>query len=327
MNYEDKKEDVEISLSYIFNVLKEKWIFVLLITAVFGAVGAVYNSTRPVIYSSEAMYTVFALNAGDSNTIVNGSAPTISALTSQQISMSRVYKDTYAQDIAQNNTLLRTLRLWLIAKYGYTDETAPSQRQLPSMFKIVNDPEEYFAFSITVSTSSLELTDDLNRALASIVDGSYTDDPMYPAYVAYFNAVTPIAANADKEAIATFTAGLKAAGVAVETEAEALAIADNMRDIQSRISDPAPYYMLDTCYVGAFVEDTAIYCRDLSEQPTAVAMSLTYTLAAAAIGLILSCVFFILLRVFDTRIRTEEDLRKVCPYPVLGAIPAMHSKN
>lgn len=327
MNYEDKKEDMEISLSYIFNVLKEKWILILLITALFGAIGTAYTATRPETYSAEAMYTVFALNAGESNTIVNGSAPTISALTSQQISMSRVYKDTYAQDIAQNNTLLRTLRLWLIARYGYTDETAPKQQQLSSMFKIVNDTEEYFAFSVTVSTSSLELTDHMNRALATILDGSYTDDPIYPAYVAYFNGVMPIEATADAEAVATFIAGLKAVGVSVENESDALAIAENMRDIRSRIADPSPYYMLDTCYVGAFVEDTAIYCRDLSEKPSTDGMSVTYVLAAAAIGFFLSFLFFILLRIFDTRIRTEEDLRKICPYPVLGVIPAMHSKN
>ncbi len=327
MDYEEKKDNAEISLSFVFNALKEKWIYILLTTAIFAAAGAAYAASRPETFSSEAMYTVFALNAGESNTIVNGSAPTISALTSQQISMSRVYKDTYAEDIAQNSTLLRTLRLWLITRYGYTDETAPKHQQLSTMFKIINDTEEYFAFSATITTPSYQLTDDINRALASIVDGSYTKDPMYPAYVAYFNGVLPLAASADAEDILGFMASLKVAGIEVETEEEALALAENMRSIQSRLPDPSPYYLPDTCYVGAFVEDTAIFCRDISEKPSVNNMSIPYVLVATMIGFVLACAFFTLLRIFDTRIRTEEDLRKICPYPVLGVIPAIHTKN
>lgn len=328
MEYEVKNDDVEISLTYIFQVLKEKWLLILLITAVFGGIGAVYTASRPVTYSSQAMYTTFALSPGDNETMINGMAPTISALTSQQISMSRVYKDTYVQDIASNNTLRRTLRLWLIAKYGYTAETVPSQTALAGMFKLTNDTEEYFAFSITVSTNAIKLTDDINRALSEIIVGSYTSDEIYPAYVAYFNGVTPIAeTTTDSVLIAEFASRLTKAGVKVETEEEALAIAAGMREIQSRIDDPTPYLGLDTCYVGAFVENTAIYCRDLSEKPTTVGMSVTYIMLAAVIGCALSAIFFVLLRLFDTRIRTEEDLRKVCPYPVLGVIPAMHAKK
>lgn len=47
----------------------------------------------------------------------------------------------------------------------------------------------------------------------------------------------------------------------------------------------------------------------------------------AIMGLVVSCAFFIIIAIFDNKIRSEDDLTQAFELPVYGSVPTINSKN
>lgn len=88
-------------------------------------------------------------------------------------------------------------------------------------------------------------------------------------------------------------------------------------DIANAIADVAPGV------ISVIIEGSSAKVVDYAKVPTSrVSPSYTTnTIVGTLIGGILSALFFILQHLLDTRIKTEEDLERICQIPVLGSIP------
>lgn len=88
-------------------------------------------------------------------------------------------------------------------------------------------------------------------------------------------------------------------------------------DIANAIADVAPGV------ISVIIEGSSAKVVDYAKVPTSrVSPSYTTnTIVGTLIGGILSVLFFILQHLLDTRIKTEEELERICQIPVLGSIP------
>lgn len=88
-------------------------------------------------------------------------------------------------------------------------------------------------------------------------------------------------------------------------------------DIANAIADVAPGV------ISVIIEGSSAKVVDYAKVPTSrVSPSYTTnTIVGTLIGGILSALFFILQHLLDTRIKTEEELERICQIPVLGSIP------
>lgn len=88
-------------------------------------------------------------------------------------------------------------------------------------------------------------------------------------------------------------------------------------DIANAIADVAPGV------ISVIIEGSSAKVVDYAKVPTSrVSPSYTTnTIVGTLLGGILAALFFILQHLLDTRIKTEEDLERICQIPVLGSIP------
>lgn len=88
-------------------------------------------------------------------------------------------------------------------------------------------------------------------------------------------------------------------------------------DIANAIADVAP------AEISKIIEGSSAKVVDYAKVPTSrVSPSYTVnTVVGTLVGGILAALFFILQHLLDTRIKTEEDLERICEIPVLGSIP------
>ena len=320
------ESEVSISIMDILKVMKKKWLYILLITAVFFAIGYVYVSRKKPTYSIKAMYMVTA-DAGTDTTI--GGDGVIPERNSASVSLGKAYKSLYLSEIQNNsNTMMRTLRYWLVAKYGYTLSELPSLSSLRGAITAQSDDDDYFIIYVTVKTGSAQLTKDVSAALADILSDAYKKDAAYPAFFALSQGISPLPAAATPETRDAFRTELAAIGIAYDNTNDSAydTLSDSMRDMDTRFGEEKPT-VEDASYICAFIAKSSIYFRDAQANPGVQRTSSAYILVIALLGFILAVALFTILHMFDTKIRTEEDLRRCCPYPILAKIPAMHSKK
>ncbi len=313
-----QNEEVTISLSDLFGVLKKNLAWILIATVLCGALGFVFMKLQAPSYSANSMYMVYSYKVATNEEEDEEGEPPIDSMSSEHISMSRAYKEMYVQELNESATLPRLLRLWLIAKYGYTSETAPSEKDIKKAVKISTDTSEYFLFRVTVTTEDKELAVDLNQAFGEIVSDSYKTDSEYAVLKAAAAGIAP-AASGD---LATFKTRLAALGITYTDDAAYTTFSNNLASLLSR-TDIAPSAAKDISYIAAFVAGSKIYFRDASITPKLIPVSSTYLLIAVFGGFVLSYGFFFVLKLLDTKVRTEEDLKNATPYPLLASIPAI----
>lgn len=329
MDYQEKDRESNeggISLADIFEVLKKNWVVILLITALFLAVGYIYVKVQPSVYTAQSTYIVYAKDSKEgTGSSVEGDL--IDSLSASDISRSKSFKMLCVEDLKSSTQLPNTLRLWLATAYGYSENELPSASAIRSMLSISSDEESYFFFAISVSSENKKLAMDLNLALSDVLSDAYRSTYAYSVLSFALSGISPLSATATEAEKAAFKARLDAAGVAYETPEK---FSDDLAALLSRypIDDEnrmrlATYAMYDSTPI----EGSRIYHRDASETPRVSGASIIYAIVAAGIGFVLSAGAFVLIRIFDTKIRTEEDLRKHCPYPALAIIPAMHMSN
>ena len=326
MDYQDEKlESSEggISLLDIFEVLKKNWLVIFLVTAVFLAIGYVYVKMQPPVYTSQSTYIVYAKdNKEGSGTLVEGDL--IESLSASDISRSKSFKMLCVEDLKSSNQLPNTLRLWLATAYGYSGSELPSAGAIRSMLSFSSDDESYFFFTVTVTSSNRKLVMDLNAALSDILSDAYRSSYEYGVLSFALAGVAPLSSEATDAEKAEFKALLDTAGFDYETPE---AFSSDLAALLSRytINDENRVRLAGYArYDSTPIDGSRIYHRDASETPGISSSSMIYAVVAAGIGFVLSAGVFILVRIFDTKIRTEEDLRKHCPYPTLAVIPAMH---
>ncbi len=310
------KEEVTISLSDLFGVLKKNLAWILIATVLCGALGFVFTMLQKPTYSTNSMYMVYSHDTTVTNP--GEDEPPISSMTSNHISMSRAYKEMYVQELTESQTLPRVLRLWLIAKYGYTSETVPTEKEIKEAIKITTDDSEYFLFRVSVASEDENLALHLNLAFGEIVSDLYKNDKAYPVLKAAAAGIAPI----QNEDLSSFQTQLSGIGISFTADADYTAFSGKLAELLSR-TDMAPTAAQDIDYIAAFVAGSKIYFRDASIAPKLTAVSSVYIIVALFAGFLLSYVFFFVLKLLDTKIRTEEDLKNATPFPLLASIPAI----
>lgn len=115
--------------------------------------------------------------------------------------------------------------------------------------------------------------------------------------------------------------GMLTAGSVNDTEMFAVRITSPnpqmSADIANSIANIAP------AEISKIIEGSSAKVIDYAKVPTA-RISPSYTLSAVIgtmAGALLSAIAFVVAHFLDTRIKSEEDLEKICSIPVLGSIP------
>lgn len=329
MDYQEKDQesvDGGISLVDVFDVLKKNWLVIFLVTAVFLAIGYLYVKAQPPVYTVQSTYIVYAKdNKEGTGTSYEGDL--IESLSASDISRSKSFKMLCVEDLQSSNQLPNTLRLWLAAAYGYSESELPSAGTIRSMISIASDDDSYFFFTVSISSGDQKLVMDLNAAVSDVLSDEYRSSYEYGVLSLALAGVEPLKADSTAEDKAAFAAALQAAAIAYETPEQ---ISQDLSAFNSRytVSDENRDRLIGYAkYDSTPIDGSRIYHRDASETPGVSSSSLIYAVVAAGIGFVLSAGAFVLVRIFDTKIRTEEDLRKHCPYPTLAIIPAMHMRS
>ena len=383
-----ESEGAVISLVDIWNIIKTKWIFILAFTILCGIIGFLFTRSQSPTYSSGSVYMVYAGSTAPDTDVSDGST-IVSALSATQISMSKAYKGLYLQEIGKSSDLPLATRLWLIAKYGYSNSgesgaAAPSASSIRNMIKTATEEEDYFLFTVKITASSPEIAADVNQALSEVISGTYKSDPAYGLlYLAATNGELQVAVpatgtfeektalveemlaaeisriagsnvnvkksmtalvqkrilddlNASRNEIITLKAvsGENSEAVILRENEALKQIAASLTQIKAdtsalagRIPADASSVLSAMQYTCAFVGDSTIYSRDVARTASKNAVSQTIFYLSVLGGLCLSILFFVVLKLFDTKIRTEEDLRSVCSCPILSTVPAMHTNT
>lgn len=332
MDYQEKDQeyvDGGISLVDVFDVLKKNWLVIFLVTAVFLAIGYLYVKAQPPVYTVQSTYIVYAKdNKEGSGTSYEGDL--IESLTASDISRSKSFKMLCVEDLQSSNQLPNALRLWLAAAYGYSESELPSAATIRSMLSFASDDDSYFFFTVSISSGNQKLVMDLNAALSDVLSDEYRTSYEYGVLSLALDGALPLKEDATAEDEADFEAKLQKLGIACETPEQVSRVSQDLSALLSRYSvtdenrDRLRGYAK---YDSTPIDGSRIYHRDASETPGVSSSSLIYAIVAAGIGFVLSAGAFVLVRIFDTKIRTEEDLRKHCPYPTLAIIPAMHMSS
>ena len=329
MDYQEEKLESQeggISLLDIFEVLKKNWLVIFLVTALFLAIGYVYVKMQPPVYTAQSTYIVYAKDNKE-GTGSSYEGDLIESLSASDISRSKSFKMLCVEDLKSSNQLPNTLRLWLATAYGYSSSELPSASSIRSMLSFSSDDESYFFFTVTVTSSNRQLVMDLNAALSDVLSDAYRSSYEYAVLSFALADIKPLSPESTDAEKAEFKALLDNAGVAYETTE---AFSSDLAALLSRypITDDNRTRLFGYAkYDSTPIDGSRIYHRDASETPGISGSSLIYAVVAAGIGFVLSAGAFVLIRIFDTKIRTEEDLRKHCPYPTLAVIPAMHRSN
>ncbi len=319
---------ISISLSDLWKILKSKIIWILLITVLFGAVGVLYTSTLDPTYTSTSMYTVYAHQLDNNGNVIEDSTgnSSISTMTATQISISRVLKDAYVQEILSTTKLPRAIRTWLIVKYGYTDKTAPSVNTIRQAIKVSSE-ENSFLFNVAITTNNKSISSDINLAFGEIVSGVYKSDPAYDVLRAVVKEkIAPI----KDDNLAAFKNALSEIGVTLKTDDDYLAFSESITALLQNLgindqNEIPSYTVEDVDYTCAYIPGSNIYFRDASISTKTDAVSKIYIVISVLAGFVLAYLFFLIMKIVDTKIRTEEDLSSVCHYPVLASIPAINT--
>ena len=329
MDYQEKDQestDSGISLVDIFDVLKKNWLVIFLVTAVFLAIGYLYVKAQPPVYTAQSTYIVYAKDNKDgAGSSYEGDL--IESLSASDISRSKSFKMLCVEDLRSSNQLPNALRLWLAAAYGYSESDLPSAATIRSMLSFSSDEDSYFFFTVSISSGNKKLVMDLNAAVSDVLSDAYRTSYEYGVLSLALAGVEPLKAESTAEDKAAFAAALLAAGIAYETPEQ---VSLDLSALLSRypVNDENRVRLAGYAkYDSTPIDGSRIYHRDASETPGVSSSSLIYAIVAAGIGFVLSAGAFILVRIFDTKIRTEEDLRKHCPYPTLAIIPAMHMSS
>lgn len=329
MDYQEEKlesTDTGISLVDIFEVLKKNWLVIFLVTAIFLVLGYIYVRMQPPVYTAQSTYIVYAKDNKDgAGSSYEGDL--IESLSASDISRSKSFKMLCVEDLKSSNQLPNALRLWLATAYGYSASDLPSSSAIRSMLSFSSDDESYFFFTVSVSSGNQKLVMDLNAALSDVLSDAYRTSYEYGVLSFALAGIEPLSAEATDAEKAEFKAILDGASFDYETPE---AFSADLAALLSRypINDDNRVRLAGYArYDSTPIDGSRIYHRDASETPGVSGSSLIYAIVAAGIGFVLSAGAFILVRIFDTKIRTEEDLRKHCPYPTLAIIPAMHMSN
>lgn len=326
MDYQENAQlssETALSLSDIFKVLKQRWLIIGLVTALFFVIGFLYVKAQPDTYTAQSTYIVYAKDAGANADEIVGD-DIIASLSAGDISRSKSFKLLYVEDLASNSTLPNTIRLWLAARYGYTEETLPSASAIRSMLSFSTDEESYFFFTASVKSTNKNLVMDVNAALTDIISDAFKSTYEYRLILAAVSGIQPLSATATDAEKAAFLAALLERGIACE---DVNVFSADLAALNSRITVDETTVARLTSYAkydATPIEGSSIYPRDASESPKASGTSSMLAIVAALVGFVLATAAFVLVKIFDTKIRSEEDLRKHCDYPTLAVIPAMH---
>lgn len=329
MDYQEKDQqssDARLSLSDIFQVVKQKWLIIGLVTVVLFALGYLYVKAQPDTYSAQSTYIVYAKDVPSDDDSLLGE-DIISSLSSADISRGKSFKILYVEDLRSNNTLPNAIRMWLVAAYGYSFAEVPSAGSIRSSLSFSTDEESYFFFTASVRSANKKLVMDMNAALADVISGSYKNAYEYKVLLAAISGIAPLGDNATDAEKAAFVELLKENDIVCE---DAAAFSKDLAALNTRITiddTNRDRFLNYTKYDSTPIEGSMIYPRDASETPRASSASSSLAFFAAIVGFILSTAVFVIIKVFDTKIRNEEDLRKHCPYPTLAIIPAMHIRS
>ena len=105
-------------------------------------------------------------------------------------------------------------------------------------------------------------------------------------------------------------------------------------DMAVALADVAPDYFAESAKISLGVNGaekgtlSLVRGAEMSNYTVPVYPNLAQNVAVfALLGAILCYLIFFLVYVLDTTIRTEEDLKQICEFPVLGLIPEISSVN
>lgn len=329
MDYQEKDQqssEARLSLSDIFQVVKQRWLIIGLVTVLLFVLGLLYVKAQPDTYTAQSTYIVYAKDIpSDDDTLLGDDI--IASLSSADISRGKSFKILYVEDLRSNNTLPNVIRMWLAAKYGYSAAELPSASSIRSSLSFSTDEESYFFFTASVRSTNKKLVMDINAALSDIISDSYKNLYEYEVLLAAINGVAPLGENATDAEKTAFIEALKENGIICE---DADAFSEDLAALNARITindANRTRFQNYVKYDSTPIEGSMIYPRDASESPKASAASSALAFLAAILGFVLATAVFVIIKVFDTKIRSEEDLRKHCPYPTLAIIPAMHIRS
>ncbi len=179
---EQKERDQGLSLRFFLDVLRISWIFMVIGAILFGAVGVAYTMSLKPSYSSSALCTL-TVSMDD---IFDEESQKVTSTTGAELSISKVYRQVYIQELRNSNTAARAIWLWLVTKYGWGSGEEEAAKPLYSpgavkgMYSVMTPTEEgYSMFLVRASSVDAQATDDVINAVCDVITGNWQRNDTY----------------------------------------------------------------------------------------------------------------------------------------------------